>query len=136
MDNKPIEVTEVVDSAKFVGLPLGITFLTVLMMLVDGFDLQTMSFVAPALVTDWGVDRSYLAPVLTGSMIGMAIGSIALGWLGDLIGRRNSYIVCLGFLFAGSLLSAYATNLWELFSWRVLTGIGLGGVTPLAATMI
>ncbi len=136
MDNKTIEVTGVVDSAKFFGLPLGITFLTVLMMLVDGFDLQTMSFVAPALVTDWGVGRSYLAPVLTGSMIGMALGSVVLGWLGDRIGRRNSYIVCLGFLFAGSLLSAYATNLWELFTWRVLTGIGLGGVTPLAATMI
>jgi AAHS family 4-hydroxybenzoate transporter-like MFS transporter len=136
MDTKTVEVTEVIDSAKFIGLPLGITFLTILMMLVDGFDLQTMSFVAPALVTEWGVDRSYLAPVLTGSMIGMAIGSVALGWLGDRIGRRNSYITCLGFLFAGSLLSAYATNLWELFSWRVLTGIGLGGVTPLAATMI
>ncbi len=136
MDHKTVEVTQVVDSARFFGLPLGITFLTLLMMLVDGFDLQTMSFVAPALVTDWGVDRSYLAPVLTGSMIGMAIGSIVLGWLGDRIGRRSSYITCLAFLFAGSLLSAYATTLWGLFTWRVLTGIGLGGVTPLAATMI
>jgi MFS transporter, AAHS family, 4-hydroxybenzoate transporter len=61
---------------------------------------------------------------------------VLLGWLGDRIGRRSSYIVCIAFLFAGSLLSAYSTNLWELFSWRVLTGIGLGGVTPLAATMI
>lgn len=136
MGNRTIEVSEVVDSARFLGLPLAITCLTILIMLVDGYDLQTMSFVAPALVTDWGVDRSYLAPVLTGSMIGMAIGSVLLGVLGDRIGRRNSYIVCIGFLFLGSLLSAHSNDLWSLFAWRVLTGIGLGGVTPLAATMI
>lgn len=136
MDRKTVEVTEVVDSAKFIGLPLGITCLTVLIMLVDGFDLQTMAQVAPALRKDWGLDQSALTPVLTGSMIGMAIGSVLLGWLGDRIGRRNSYIICIVFLFIGSLLSAYSTNTWELTSWRVLTGIGLGGVTPLAATLL
>ena len=136
MDHKTIEVTEVVDSAKFVGLPLAITFLTVLMMLVDGYDLQTMAFVAPVIIPEWGASASDVLWLQTGSMIGMAIGSVALGRLGDIIGRRNSYSTCLGFLFAGSLLSALSTNLWELFSWRLLTGIGLGGVTPLAATMI
>jgi AAHS family 4-hydroxybenzoate transporter-like MFS transporter len=119
-----------------VGLPLGITILTIFIMLVDGFDLQTMSFVAPALVTDWHVDRALLVPVLTASMIGMAIGSVVLGWLGDRIGRKRSYIVCIAFLFVGSMLSAYATGLWDLFAYRMITGIGLGGVTPLAATMI
>ena len=58
MDKKTIEVTGVVDSAKFVGLPLGITFLTVLMMLVDGFDLQTMAFVGPAIIPEWQVPAS------------------------------------------------------------------------------
>ncbi len=131
-----VEITEVVDSARFIGLPLGITILMIFMMLVDGFDLQTMSFAAPALVTVWGVDRALLAPVLAASMIGMALGSVALGWLGDRIGRRNAYIACLAFMFAGSLLSAYSGSLWDLFAWRVITGIGLGGVTPLAATLI
>ena len=133
---KSLEITAIIDSATFIGLPLGITILTIFIMLVDGFDLQTMSFVAPALVTDWGIERSMLTPVLTASMIGMAIGSIALGWLGDRIGRKKSYIVCIAFLFLGSLLSAYAGGLWELFTWRVITGIGLGGITPLAATLI
>jgi AAHS family 4-hydroxybenzoate transporter-like MFS transporter len=59
-----------------------------------------------------------------------------MGWLGDRIGRKNSYITCLAFLFVGSLLSGQAQGLWDLFAWRLLTGIGLGGVTPLAATLI
>lgn len=136
MQSKRVDVAEVIDSADFIGLPLRISVLTFFIMLVDGFDLQTMSFVAPALVTDWGVQRSVLGPVLTASMIGMAFGSICLGWLGDRIGRKRSYVVCIAFLFIGSLSSAYAAGLWDLFVYRFITGIGLGGVTPLAATLI
>ncbi|MBX5461443.1 MAG: MFS transporter [Steroidobacteraceae bacterium] len=136
MQNKTIEVTGVVDSAKFFGMPLGITVLTILCMLVDGFDLQTMAFVGPALVTDWGIDRALLTPAMTGGMIGMAIGSVTLGWAGDRIGRKGAYVICMVFLFAGSILSAYAQGVWDLTAYRILTGIGLGGVTPLAATMI
>ncbi len=133
---KKVEITRIVDSAQTFGLPLYITVLTTFITLVDGYDLQTMSFVAPELITDWGVTRSMLTPVLTGSLIGMAVGSILLGWLGDRVGRKNSYVVCIAFLFAGSALSANAVGLWDLFAWRVLTGIGLGGITPLAATLV
>lgn len=136
MQGKTVDITAVIDSARFIGLPLRITVLTFFIMLVDGFDLQTMSFVAPELVNLWGVERAYLGPVLTASMIGMALGSVVLGWLGDRIGRKNSYTVCLIFLFIGSLLSAYCTGLWDLFAYRFITGIGLGGITPLAATLI
>ncbi len=74
-----VDVIEVIDSAPYFGWPLAITVLTVLIMLVDGYDLQTMSFVAPAIVADWGVARADLIWVLNGSLIGMAIGSVALG---------------------------------------------------------
>jgi AAHS family 4-hydroxybenzoate transporter-like MFS transporter len=133
---KKVEISEVVDSARYLGLPLRITLLTICIMLVDGYDLQTMSFVAPELVTDWGISRSVLAPVLSASLIGMAIGSVLLGRLGDRIGRKNAYVTSIVFLFIGSVLSANAVGLWDLFAWRLLTGIGLGGVTPLATTLI
>lgn len=136
MKNRPVEITEVIDSAKFFGWPLGIAVLTTLIMLVDGFDLQTMPQVAPVLVNEWGVERAQLTWAISASMIGMALGSVVLGWLGDRIGRRNSYIVCIVFLFIGSLGSAYSGNLTHLFIWRFITGIGLGGVTPLATAFI
>ena len=64
-------------------------------MLVDGYDLQTMSFVAPAIVADWGIARADLIWVLNGSLIGMAIGSVVLGRLGDRVGRKRAFIACL-----------------------------------------
>jgi AAHS family 4-hydroxybenzoate transporter-like MFS transporter len=131
-----VEVVEVIDSAKFLGWPLAITTLTIMIMLVDGYDLQTISFVAPAIVMDWGIARSNLSWILNASLIGMALGSVVLGRLGDRFGRKGAFIACLLALCAGSLLSAQADGLRELFVWRTVTGIGLGGLTPLAATFI
>ena len=131
-----VDVVHVIDSARYFGWPLAITILTILIMLVDGYDLQTMAFVAPAIVADWGVARADLIWVLNGSLIGMAIGSVVLGRLGDRVGRKSAFIVCLLSLAAGSLLSARAQSLGALFLWRTATGIGLGGLTPLAATFI
>jgi MFS transporter, AAHS family, 4-hydroxybenzoate transporter len=131
-----VDVVGVIDSVRYFGWPLGITILTILIMLVDGYDLQTMSFVAPAIVADWGIARADLIWVLNGSLIGMAVGSVMLGRLGDRVGRKGAFIVCLLSLSAGSLLSAHARSLGELFVWRAITGIGLGGLTPLAATFI
>ena len=111
-----VDVVEVIDAAPFLGLPLWITALTILIMLVDGYDLQTMSFVAPAIIADWGIARSELGWVLNGSLIGMAIGSVVLGRLGDGIGRKRAFIACLLSLCAGSLLSAHAHSLAELFA--------------------
>src|SRR5690606_37583415 len=75
-------------------------------------------------------------PVNSASLIGMAIGSVLLGWLGDRIGRKRAYVSCLALLFVGSMLSFYARDINELAWWRLVTGFGLGGVTPLATTLI
>ena len=136
MEKRNVELISTIDSAKFFPMPFGITLLTILIMLVDGFDLQVIGQVAPKLQEDWGIPPGDLGIVVNASLLGMGVGSIALGWLGDRIGRKRSYVICIAFLFLGSILSAYATNRWELFSFRLVTGIGLGGVTPLAATMI
>lgn len=125
-----------IDAAAFVGLPLRVTLISILMMTVDGIDLQSMSFVAPALLSDWGASRASLAPVLTSSIIGMAFGSILLGWLSDRIGRKAAFVIAMGFLAAGSLCCAFSHSLGELFAWRFFTGLGLGGATPLAATLV
>lgn len=132
----PVEVSAIIDAADYVGLPLRVTVISILMMIVDGIDLQSMSFVAPALVSDWAVSRASLAPVLTASIIGMAFGSFALGWLGDRIGRKAAFTIAMALLSVGSLFSAVSHSLATLFVWRFVTGLGLGGTTPLAATLV
>lgn len=133
MEKKEIEITSLIDSAKYFGMPLGVTLVTIFIMLVDGFDLQAMGFVAPEIVKEFG---GSLAGALPASMLGMAIGSIALGWASDFIGRKGSYIISIFFLGIGSFFCAHASDVGDLTIWRIVTGIGLGGVTPIAATLI
>ena len=136
MEKNEYEVTSLIDSAKYMGLPFAITIVTMFIMLVDGFDLQTMGFVAPEIVKDWGISPGDLSTALPASMLGMAIGSILLGWASDIVGRKISYIVSIVFLGLGSFFCAHANDLTDLTIWRVVTGVGLGGVTPIAATLI
>jgi len=136
MATTKVDVGEVIDSASFFWKPCGIALMMIVIMLTDGFDLFIPSYVATALVKDWGISKAEIQPFMQSGLIGMAIGSILLGWIGDRIGRKKAYVSCLALMFVGSAFCYYADNITELFIWRLVMGLGLGGVTPLATTLV
>lgn len=136
MSNRKVDVGEIIDSASFIGKPLGIAIMVIVIMLTDGFDLFIPSYIATSLVREWGVSKSEVQPFVQAGLIGMAIGSVILGWVGDRIGRKKAYIICLGLIFVGSALCYFANTIGELFVWRLLMGLGIGGLTPLATTLV
>ena len=145
-NKKTVDVGAVIDSAKYFWMPFGITLMMVVIMATDGYDLFLMGHVGPHLIADWKIGGADLKSINTAGLLGMAIGSVTLGWLGDRIGRKRSYFTCLVFLFIGSVLcyftakggtSANATEtLYWMTIWRFVTGLGMGGITPLATTLI
>ncbi|HEY6457570.1 MAG TPA: MFS transporter [Steroidobacteraceae bacterium] len=134
--NKTVDVGEIIDSANYFWVPFGITVMMVIIMLTDGFGLFTTGYIGPSVVKDWGIGRDQLSWLSYTQMGGMAIGSVLLGWVSDHIGRKKAYFTCLALLFGGSLLCYAATNIATLASYRFITGLGLGGITPLATTLI
>ena len=146
MEKKRVDVGAVIDSAKFFWVPAGIALMMIIIMLSDGYDLFLMGHVGNHLVKDWGVGPQDLKGINMAGLAGMAVGSVALGWLGDIIGRKRSYFTCLVLLFIGSVLCYYAakqgtpenaaSTLTQMTMWRFVTGLGMGGVTPLATTLI
>ena len=135
-NNKTVDVGEVIDSANYFWVPFGITVMMVIIMLNDGFGLFTTGYIGPHVVKDWGIGRAELSWIGYTQMGGMALGSVLLGWISDHIGRKKAYFSCLALLFVGSLLCYGAANIWTLSTWRFITGLGLGGITPLATTLI
>ena len=146
-DNKKIvDVGDVIDSAKYFWMPFGITLMMIVIMATDGYDLFLMGHVGGHLVSDWNISRAALGPINTAGLAGMALGSVTLGWLGDRIGRKRSYFTCLVFLFIGSVLCYLAAkggtpanateSIFWMTIWRFVTGLGMGGITPLATTLI
>jgi MFS family permease len=63
-------------------------------------------------------------------MLGAAIGGIALGSLGDRIGRTRAMGVCILFYSVFAALGAYAQNNEQMLALRFLVGLGVGGLWP------
>lgn len=99
---------------------------------LDGFDVLSISFASPGISKAWGIDRAALGIVLSMELIGMSVGSLSLGGFADRIGRRNTILLCLVVMAAGMFGASLSQDVYQLCGWRVLTGIGIGGM--LAAT--
>ena len=99
---------------------------------LDGFDVLSISFAAPGIAKDWGIDRAALGLVLSMELIGMGIGALILGAMADRIGRRPTILSCLVIMASGMFLASTAQTVTILSAFRLFTGLGIGGM--LAAT--
>jgi benzoate transport len=97
---------------------------------LDGFDVLAISFASPGIASEWGIDRAALGFVLAMEQLGMAMGSILLGGVADRMGRRPMALGCLVVMATGMIMATTATNIYDLAAWRVLTGLGIGGMLP------
>jgi len=105
-----------------------VVVITVFLNALDGFDLLSISFAAPGISAEWGIDRVALGLVLSMELIGMGIGSLLLGGVADRFGRRRMVLACLVVMTGGMFMVTTAQNVMMLSVWRVLTGFGIGGM--------
>ena len=102
--------------------------ITIALNALDGFDVLSISFASPGIATEWGIDRAALGIVLSMELIGMAIGSIFLGGVADRIGRRPTILGCLVVMATGMFMATTVRGLVDLSIWRIVTGLGIGGM--------
>ena len=95
---------------------------------LDGFDVLSISFAGPSISADWGLDQGMLGWILAMELVGMAVGSLLLGVIGDSAGRRMTILVCLVAMATGMFGAGHATGIADLLAWRLLTGLGIGGM--------
>jgi MFS transporter, AAHS family, 4-hydroxybenzoate transporter len=125
-----VQVSRLLDECGLSSFHIKLIAWSVLIALIDGYDLAVTAYVAPHLVTDWGVPRGSLGPVLSASGFGVLVGSQIFGWLGDRYGRKPALIAANLLFGAFTFAAAYSSNLTELFWLRVVAGLGIGGVIP------
>lgn len=102
---------------------------------LDGFDAQSMGFVAPALVRDLHIARAALGPVFSSGLLGIMIGALFFGPMADRFGRKPVLVLCTALFGSCSLLTASAGSLESLLVFRLITGFGLGGAMPNAVAL-
>jgi MFS transporter, AAHS family, 4-hydroxybenzoate transporter len=131
-----IDVSTVLDGARFGAAQYTVLAFTFVALVMDGFDIQAIAFAAPALTELWQIERSTLGPVLAAALLGMVIGAGGLGPLGDRHGRKTALLASCALMGIGSFASAFAAGPMELAAYRFLTGIGLGGAMPNATALM
>lgn len=119
---------ELISTSPMSRLQVAVVGITIALNALDGFDVMSISFASPGIAAEWGIDRGALGIVLSMELIGMAIGSVALGNIADRIGRRPTMLACLLVMAAGMFMATTATGLVALSVWRVITGLGIGGM--------
>jgi benzoate transport len=105
-----------------------IVIITIGLNAMDGFDVASISYASPGISREWGIDSGGLGIVLSMELWGMALGSIFLGGVADKLGRRRTILVCITLMAIGMFLATTVRNPVELSIWRVVTGLGIGGM--------
>ncbi|MBP2436999.1 MFS transporter [Microbacterium amylolyticum] len=68
------------------------------------------------------------AVLLSATLVGMAIGAFTIGRLADTLGRRWTVVGSAVVSTVGMFLAASSQDVVQLGVWRVLTGLGVGGI--------
>ncbi len=123
-----IDPRETIDQAPMSLLQIFIIAITVGLNGLDGIDVLSISFASTGIAAEWGIDKGGIGIVLSMELFGMAAGSIALGWVADTIGRRKTMIGCLITMAIGMFMVTTVNNVVELSLWRIITGLGIGGL--------
>jgi AAHS family 4-hydroxybenzoate transporter-like MFS transporter len=130
-----VDIEHLIDRSSIGRFQIGMLLMCGFCLIMDGFDVQAMGYVAPALIAEWGVPRSELGPVFGAGLFGMLLGSLALSVVADRFGRRPVLIGATLFFAICMLLTPQATTLGQLTVLRFVTGLGLGAIMPNAMAL-
>jgi benzoate transport len=119
---------EIISKSPMTAMQIIIIAITIGLNGLDGFDVLSISFASPGITAEWGIQRGALGLVLVAELVGMAIGSITLGGVADKIGRRPLMLGCLVLMAGGMFMVTTTHSLYVLSFWRVVTGLGIGGM--------
>src|SRR5882757_4558672 len=95
-------------------------------MLLDGYDLYVFTNVLPAAAQSGFSTPLQNADFISKTFLGMTIGALFTGFLGDRYGRRFTYQFNLLIFGFASLAAAFAPNMMILIACRFVMGFGLG----------
>jgi MFS transporter, AAHS family, 4-hydroxybenzoate transporter len=121
--------------------PLGwtqirIVALMMLLLMVEGLDLQLLGLLTPILLEEWQVTRAAFGPAMSAALIGLAIGSGFGGRLGDRFGRKPVLMVSAAIFGIGTVAAAATGNVAEMTIVRFLSGLGFGAASPVTIALV
>lgn len=130
MSRETIDVSRVIDDARFNRFHWMVLFWCALIIIFDGYDLVIYGVVLPVLMKEWALTPLQAGALGSYALFGMMAGALVFGPLSDKIGRKKAITICV-VLFSGfTVLNGLARNPTEFGLCRFIAGLGIGGVMP------
>jgi AAHS family benzoate transporter-like MFS transporter len=127
---KKIDLVNVIDRSRIHSFHVWLIFWLFIVIMFDGYDVVIYGASVPSFIKEWGISDVTAGVIGSYTVIGTAIGAVLFGTLADKIGRKNITLLTT-FLFSFfTLLSSFASGPVIFTIFRVIAGIGLGGIMP------
>src|ERR1700694_5032175 len=115
-------------SATFFRSSALIVFAAFLLMMIDGYDMFIVAFVAPLIARDLHLAASDFGVGFAAGLAGSALGGLTLGPVADRNGRQPVLVCSLVIAGIGTLICSRANSFSAFAALRFLTGFALGGL--------
>jgi AAHS family benzoate transporter-like MFS transporter len=114
--------------------------LSMLALVFDGYDLVVYGTVVPTLLKDPS-QLGPLTPTQAGALgsyalIGVLVGALTAGAVGDWIGRRRVVLVNLAWFSVGMAATALTTSVQIFGLFRFVTGVGVGALVATVGALV
>jgi DHA2 family multidrug resistance protein len=83
-----------------------------------------------------GVSEDEASWVVTTYLVANAVALTASSFLTRRLGRKTFFLICLALFTASSVLCGYAWNLQAMLLFRIMQGLGGGGMVPVAQSIL
>jgi benzoate transport len=113
----------------------GVVTLCVLINMIDGYDILALAQAGSALKAEWQMSDAELGTLLSMNLVGMALGALGVSPVADQWGRRPAMLICLVFMSLGMAIAAVSSGFASMAVGRLITGVGIGGMTSTAGTL-
>src|SRR5271156_1521695 len=116
--------------------PWLIAVVVALAVFMEVLDTSIANVALPYMAGNLGASNDQSTWVLTSYLVSNAIILPISGWLAATFGRKRFFMTCLSIFTVSSLLCGLAPSLGLLLLFRVLQGVGGGGLQPMAQAIL
>jgi len=109
------------------AVQLKVVLICALVQMCDGYDVGSIGWAVPELTHAWHLAPPFFALAFLFSNIGIMVGALVAGPIGDRFGRKPLLLGSVSIFAIASLLSASAPSLSVLAALRFFTGLGIAG---------
>ncbi len=103
--------------------------------MVDGMDVNIMSYIRAALSKDWQVADDVMGYVMSAGTLGMGFGALLIAPFADKFGRKAVILTALALMSVGMVACGYVGDIYALMVARFVVGVGIGTVLATMAAL-